>query len=449
MPQNLKERLQQIRKARTDSPSVKTVKSPESCKNPFEKLAHNEAGLFPNAGWESFGYQVLKRTVKVNLPFQIPAFFPNAMAIIVPDLIRYGIIPRPGDIVFFDLETTGLSGGAGTLAFLASFGRINTIETNEKRELVIEQYLLLDYPGEGDFVEAAKSELSGPGQSGASSLIVSYNGKTFDSQIFRNRCLMNAIVPPDYFHADLLHPSRRLWKHILDNCSQGTIETEVLGLDRTGDTPGAMAPEIWFSFLKTGHTQELIGICDHNIRDIMGLASLFLLLGKIAVSPLKTLKRYNFDLETLALLWRKTMLRHGIIQSYAKTNRRQAVVEKTFFGKEEKDTAEILMAEATERLMPKALYVHGLGLLKSEKSGKGRAFLEALVSSSNASVDLKARALRSLAIDAEWRLQKNNAALLYTEEALSLPEIASKLREELVYRRERLLKKGLGDREEH
>jgi hypothetical protein len=176
----------------------------------------------------------------------------------------------------------------------------------------------------------------------------------------------------------------------------------------------------------------------------MGLASLFLLLGKIAASPLKTLERYSFDLETLALLWRETMLRYGIIQRNAKTRRWTAVAEKILFGKEEKDLMEILLAAATERLMPRVLYVHGLDLLKSENPEKGRAFLETLVSSANASVDLKVKALRSLAIDNEWRLQDINAALSYTEKALSSPEIADNLKDELEYRRERLLKKGTG-----
>jgi uncharacterized protein YprB with RNaseH-like and TPR domain len=444
MAQNLKNRLQIIREAKTSSAVPKTEKPPHTlCENPFEKIADNDAGFFPDAKWKSFGYQALKRTVKVNLPFPVPEFFPNAMAIIVPDLFRYGNIPRHEDIVFFDLETTGLSGGAGTLAFLASFGRIST---DKKKELVIEQYLLLDYPGEADFIEALKAEISRPGQSGAASLIVSYNGKTFDSQIFRNRCLMNAVVPPEYFHADLLHPSRRLWKHILNNCSQGTIETEILGLDRSGDTPGALAPEIWFSFLRSGYTHELIGICDHNIRDIMGLASLFLLMGKMAASPLETLALYNFDLENLALLWREAMFRYGIIQRNTRTkiSYGPSAPEKIIFGKKEKDLAEILLTAATERLMPRALYVQGLNLLKSEKSEKGRSFMETLIASSNATVDLKLKAFRSLAIDAEWRLQDIKAALLYTESALSLPEIADNMKNELEHRRERLLKKGLG-----
>jgi hypothetical protein len=173
----------------------------------------------------------------------------------------------------------------------------------------------------------------------------------------------------------------------------------------------------------------------------MGLASLFLLLNKIAASPLKTLERYSFDLETLVLLWRETMLRHGVIQRNAKTKRQYAASECGFFGKEEKDTAEILLNAATKRCLPRVLYMYGLDLLKSECPEKGKVLLETLVSSSKASIDLCVKALRNLAIDAEWRLQNIKLALFYTEKALSLLETACTLKDELEHRRERLIKK--------
>ena len=399
MAQNLRKRLQHIR----------TVKKNETLSRP-------QAPSILDSEWSYVGYQVYTRVVGMELPFPIPQFFSDFLSIIIPDLYYYGSIPNPEALVFFDLETTGLSGGAGTLAFLASFGRF------KKSRFVVEQYLLLDYPGEGDFVEALKTEILKPGPAGMPSLIVSYNGKTFDSQIFKTRCLMNAIVPPEYFHADLLHPSRRLWKHLLSDCSQGTIETKILGLDRSGDIPGAMAPEIWFSFLKSGDPSELMGICTHNLRDILGLAALILLMDKIAASPLETLKNFNFDLEALALLWRETFIRQE------KGNGKQA---------------EDLLRVAAERLMPKALYVYGLDLIKSGEKEKGRHYLNTLASSVPAAdPDMKAAAFRALAIDAEWRQRDLRKALEYTESALTLHGIKKTSKEALAIRKERLLMKN-------
>ncbi|MCL2479137.1 MAG: ribonuclease H-like domain-containing protein [Treponema sp.] len=427
MPLNLRNRLQRIRNEKRSEAghnNAAVCGSPEPQAVPVFNTGQ-DAGLFPQSLWVSAGYQVLKRSVKVKLPFCIPAEFSDSLAVIVRDILKYGRIPKPADLVFFDLETTGLSGGAGTLAFLGSFGRL------EPDGLVIDQYLLLDYPGEGDFLEAMKKELSQPGQRGIPSLAVSYNGKTFDSQILKNRWLMNAVVPPDYFHADLLHSSRRLWKHLLPDCSQGTIETAVLGLDRSGDIPGALAPEIWFSFLKTGITGDLIGICDHNIRDICGLAALLLLLAQISAAPLETLRSYRYDSEALALLWRETVnYRSGIYAESLHMNMEN-----------EKRTAIRLLDRAAADLSPRVLYVHGTDLLKTDP-GRGRNMLNSLAScSEKASAELRAGALCALAKDAEWTLKDFEKALAFTESALALTGIRESTRTGLQLRMGRLLEK--------
>jgi len=399
MVANLKNRLLMLRKAILDSPILKPEKKTEpGFVNPFK------------TGWDIAALQVLKRTVTASPALPVPGSFPEALAVIVKDISCLGRIPEPGDLVFFDLETTGLSGGAGTLAFLASFGRF------ENNVLQINQYLLLDYPGEDNFLKICKDELSKPGKNN-SPLIVSYNGKTFDSQILKSRCLMNAITPPDYFHADLLHPSRRFWKNIIPNCSQGTIETAILGLDRTGDTPGAMAPDIWFSFLKTGNADELAGICDHNIRDIKGLASIMLLLGNIAAAPLETIKTYNFDLEAMALIWRENK------------------------DEKEKETADMLLRAAAQKLMPRAYYLFGLDQLKTNAE-QGRRLLLHFAASDFAPSDLKASALRALSVDAEWKERDLGKALYYTESAIALNDIRKSMKDELKLRKKRLQKKA-------
>jgi hypothetical protein len=271
--------------------------------------------------WVKAGYKTIKREFSCELPFRFPGAFSGALPIIVPDFYRLGRLPLAEELFFFDLETTGLSGGAGTIAFLAAIGRFdNSAKYNGNAALVITQYLLLDYPGEYDFIGSVTSDLA------RQPIMVSYNGKCFDSQILKNRCLMNRIKPPEYFHADLLHPSRRLWKRILPDCSQSTIEISVLGLDRTGDVSGAMAPEIWFSFLKTGDNRELLRVCDHNLKDICGLASLFLALTEIAADPFESRIKFRFNEEALALSWWKAIKKtpeffrdNNSCSNYAKT----------------------------------------------------------------------------------------------------------------------------------
>lgn len=403
-------------------------------------------------GWTSAGYQTLMRTVTRELP-PFPAELPRALAILVPDLLRYAALaggialvpatcnagfsrpgfsrqvprtmdmPAPEDLLFFDLETTGLSGGAGTVAFLAAFGRFvktgpnhgdagasDGVEKSTAYSLVTTQYLLLDYPGEPDFLDAVLGEIGAPGtfysgtapngtitgdetgfneRPGMPPLVVSYNGKSFDSQILRNRCLMNGLMPPELHQADLLHPARRLWKRLLPSCSQGEIESSVLGLDRSGDIPGALAPDIWFSFLKNGETGDLLGICDHNLRDIQGLASLFIALARLAADPHG--ESLLHDRENLALWWRRMIRIHG-----------EAV-----FGEGAAEIGEALLARAAEAGQPRAAHTY----------------------------------YRKLAIDAEWKRKDNSAALGYVDTFLALREIQDSIRGEMIRRRERLLEK--------
>ena len=76
--------------------------------------------------------------------------------------------PSPGGTVFIDLETTGISGGAGTVAFLVGCGYFDL------GAFQVRQFLLTSYSAERALLAAA-AELFADAD-----LIVTYNGKTFD-----------------------------------------------------------------------------------------------------------------------------------------------------------------------------------------------------------------------------------------------------------------------------
>jgi uncharacterized protein YprB with RNaseH-like and TPR domain len=287
----------------------------------------------------------LKREVVTETEFLLPEALPHALAVVIPDLAKREF-PRIEDLLFFDLETTGLSGGAGTLAFLAAFGRI----ASGGKMLKITQYLLLDYPGENDFLEAVLKEF------GENSVTVSFNGKCFDSQIIKTRCLVNRIMPPLFKHADLLHPARRLWKNIIGECSQGSIETKILGIDRTGDTPGALAPDIWFEFLKTGRIDRLTGICDHNICDISGLSRMLAAMVSVADNPLDC--NINYDIERLALFWRKYLRKHD--------GQERELIE----------TGEKLLRITAEKQAPLCVYVYSTELIRRKNYNEALKFVK-------------------------------------------------------------------------
>jgi len=319
---NLKDRLKRIQESRKDE-NKKVYSQAE------------ETNVLKNQGWEVCGFKVLKREVTVPSPFKKIKKLPEALSVIIPDL-KGQDLPAIEDFLFFDLETTGLSGGAGTVAFLAAFG--NTVSDSFK----IKQYLLLDYPGENDFLENVLGHLKQE-----QSVVVSYNGKCFDSQIIKTRCLMNRINPPLYRHVDLLHPARRLWKNMIQDCSQASVETEILGLDRSNDIPGFLAPEIWFDFLKTGSTDRLTGICDHNKIDISGLAKMLAYVISIADNPFN--EKNIYDTERLALYWRKNLRKfddHRINENLINTGKN-------------------LLRFAAEKKYPQAVYVYAFDQMQN------------------------------------------------------------------------------------
>jgi len=370
---NLRDRLKII-KEQNKKEKIKNEEKQDVPKIP-ENIS-NEYSTLKEKDWVTCGYKTLKREIFTDSPFNTKAALPPALSIIIRDLSG-NLLPGYEDFLFFDLETTGLSGGAGTLAFLAASG--NIVKHGSSYKLRITQYLLLDYPGENDFLNNVLKEFT------KDRVIVTYNGKCFDSQILKNRCLMNRIKPPEYRHADLLFPARRLWKNIIQDCSQSSIETKILGLDRSGDIPGALAPEIWFEFLKTERTDRLIGICDHNTADIKGLASILSSMITIAEDPFNA--KYDYDIGRLALYWR----------FYCRHND----------------------SEGLQKLGDKLLHFAAQNNIKCQPNNKAAIY-------------------RALAINCE-RKEKNYAlALEYVNKALLLKEINENLLNEFERRKERL-----------
>jgi len=177
-------------------------------------------------------------------------------------LLCQGASARP-PFVFFDLETTGLSGGAGTQAFLVGCGWFEADGGFTTR-----QYMLARYSDERAMLAAVSEEL---GRAGA---IVSFNGKSFDAPVLETRYLFHRLewTASQQPHIDLLHPARRFWKE--DECSLVVLEQQVLGAWREDDVPGSQIPERYFHFVRSGDASPLAGVLEHNRRDLVSLAGL-------------------------------------------------------------------------------------------------------------------------------------------------------------------------------
>jgi uncharacterized protein len=177
--------------------------------------------------------------------------------------------------VFIDLETTGLSGGAGTVAFLVGCAYFDA------GALQVRQFLLSSFTAERALLAAA-SELFD-----AADLIVTYNGKTFDVPVMETRWAFHRMpaVLDEVPHFDMLHPARRLWRSRstisglhgshddAGGCRLTTLERVLLNLRRVGDVDGFEIPGRFFQFLRTGDARPLEPVLEHNRLDLVSLAA--------------------------------------------------------------------------------------------------------------------------------------------------------------------------------
>lgn len=167
-------------------------------------------------------------------------------------------------ILFLDTETTGLSGGAGTVAFEIGIGYI------DDRGMVIEQYVMRDYAEEAAMLAHIAQKIS------HFDTIVTFNGKTFDLPLLESRLIMSRIRLPltQMPHLDLLHAARRVYKLRLGRCNLAALEEAVLGLRREDDLPGAQVPKRYFDFIATREFALLEDVLRHNLEDVISLARL-------------------------------------------------------------------------------------------------------------------------------------------------------------------------------
>ena len=170
------------------------------------------------------------------------------------------------DLLFLDTETTGLVGGAGTIAFLVGVGRF--VDDSFR----LRQFFLREPSEEPAMLELLEAEWKG----GVG--FVTYNGKAFDLPLLDMRYNMglrkrsNLTSSPQF---DLLFPARRLWRRSLPNCTLGTIEKQVLGVSRSDkDVPGEQIPGMYLDYLKSGDPSEMERVIYHNEIDILSLVNL-------------------------------------------------------------------------------------------------------------------------------------------------------------------------------
>lgn len=180
------------------------------------------------------------------------------------------------DYCFFDLETTGLSSGSGTVIFLAGVFFINN-----DQQWVIQQYLLTGYRFEKQFLALFSQIFK------SKAIIVSYNGKSFDSPILVSRFRMTRQAFPvqRHFHWDLLHYIRRAYSLNWPDCSLQMAEKKLLDFYRQHDMPGSEAPAAWFDWLRNGNVEKLSAIIQHHFYDLLSMPLMAIKICKVYKDP--------------------------------------------------------------------------------------------------------------------------------------------------------------------
>ncbi|MBX3213170.1 MAG: ribonuclease H-like domain-containing protein [Labilithrix sp.] len=181
----------------------------------------------------------------------------------------------PGRALYLDTETTGLGPGAGTVAFLVGLAWFDPGSSGAAPGLIVEQLLVRRLGEEGPVLARIAERVA------AASMLVTFNGKSFDMPVLRTRFVMGRMaVPTEPPHFDLVHVARRLHKARGVGASLGAVEREVLGFVRENDVPSGEVSACYLHFLRTGDPRALIGVVDHNAWDVVSMAALVGLYGE-------------------------------------------------------------------------------------------------------------------------------------------------------------------------
>ena len=348
---------------------------------------------------------------------------------------RAGALPGWAErVVFFDVETTGLSGGAGTVAFLVGCGWF------EAGGFRVRQFLLAGPAGEKALLESLAEIFD------EATLVVTYNGRSFDVPLMETRWAFHRTASPtdDLPHFDMLPPARRLWgavrsaarsssrdlHDLLDSeladprssCTLTSLERTVLGFHRLHDVPGFEIPARYFHFLRTGDPAVVAGVLEHNRHDLLSLAAV---------------TSYALWLaEEGPLACRESREQVGLGRLYERAGDTGRAVEayELATSADEHDVRCAALERLAVLLRRSARY--------DEAAAAWTRVLELVGRGRGAATPLARRAAEALAIHHEHRARDLSAAKRYAE-ALK-PDATGRFRQEVAHRLDRLDRKLSG-----
>ena len=166
--------------------------------------------------------------------------------------------------LFLDTETTGLTGGTGTMAFLIGVGFF------QGEEFQVQQFFMRDYSEEKAALSIFKQLLE------SFQFLITFNGRHYDIPLLETRFILSRTASKirEMPNFDLLFPSRKIWKGAYENCRLVTLESRLLGMERVDDIPSEFIPTLYFDYLRTGDGQKIHRVFYHNQMDILSMVGL-------------------------------------------------------------------------------------------------------------------------------------------------------------------------------
>ena len=183
----------------------------------------------------------------------------------------------PNDLLVLDLETCGF---AGSMVFL-----VGALYQRDD-QLWLAQWLARNYAEERAMLYSLWQVVP------RKPLLVTFNGKSFDWPVIRDRTTLHRLCGQIAYsaddvesvytqpgeHCDILHHARRHWKGRLPNFRLQTLERHVCGRRREGDIPGRLIPDAYHDFVRSGDPRQMRSILHHNALDLVTLLQLSLVL---------------------------------------------------------------------------------------------------------------------------------------------------------------------------
>jgi tetratricopeptide (TPR) repeat protein len=306
--------------------------------------------------------------------------------------------PRP--LLFVDLETTGLAGGAGTHAFLVGCAWF------EGDAFRVQQFFMVGHALERALLGAVRERLEAGGP------LVTYNGRTFDVPLLETRYVYHRQAPPFGArpHLDMLPIARRLWRAArpvvdvpggqTESCALSALERVLFGVRRTGDVPGSEIPGRYFTFLRTGDAVPLDPVLEHNRLDLVSLAVLTARALTLLADAPDGAERPR-ELLGLARIFERVGLLDRADQCYA---RAVALASSSWH-----EDDEIVAAEACRGL--------ALRCRRASRHAEAATHWEALTRLRRCPAPLRREALEALAIHHEHRSRDLDRARLFAEQS--------------------------------